>query len=881
MRRSVVLVACALAVAALVQMPARAQTEDSRPAANTVAGCLDRVGRLDLLFLVDESASLRGFGNTAGTDPDDRRVGAIKAALAGLARTADAPLDGRELRIDVKLVSFSAGYTPITPDWRRVGGDSLDDLLSVADRFAELDGGLDTDYGTALLRARDDLAQRSAAVTSDGSAAPCQAVVFFTDGKYDIGDRTGGARASLPSRVDYSDVALDRPGGGSQVVSDGREFLCEPGGLADQLRANGIVTFTVALDVGLDAGSRDFLDALTDGAGGTTTCGTTGSDETGLFVSAANADELLLVFGNLLGPPRQAVFCADEESCTFEVFEGLSGFSLLTSAPSDGLDVVLISPAGGSVRFTSGSPRSVAVDGVEIEQRQLSPRTFDVLGTLDGRAGVGTWRLQFSDPTGGVAAGGSFSIQYRAELLPDIGELQEVRRGETTTIPLRFVSPSGEEINGGPLLAGATIQATVVDPVTGAKVDLEVEQLEEGAYEADFAPPEVFESSTIRLDLTASVAPQEGIEIDVPARSIELTLLPPVTFPRIEPSSLQLPSVVDTGPSEGSLTVIGSDLSDGCVHFEPSALSLPGGESIPLRISPQTTEASCLSVPRGQSRVVEVDTRIDESSRGRASGELVAVLTGPTGEAPQRVVIPVRLDLDVSPSASVGWAVFAALMTLAVLLPLLVLHLLNYASALFRPAPQTVYLRSYPIRISDGQVVDVTTGQPPDTTYTEFRPARSGTSRPVRELDIGGATLRTRASFDRSLRRFGLFTGPFALVDANGRPVVAGHTATPLAASADDRTHEVPLALPGTWIFWQAYDETGESDGTLVLFIHHTAFESATSLLDRVNEQLPALAAALDERIGSRRLADSVSVEPAGADQGPSDSAPDDSPFRY
>lgn len=830
------------------------------PALQSVSSCFDSTGVLQVLFLVDESGSLRD------TDPLDQRVAAIKAALSGLARTADRTLDGRELRVDVLLTAFSAGYTHVTQGWQRLDGSTVDGLIQTADQFAELDRGLDTDYGTALGRAAMDLASRSVEVAAQTGEPPCQVLLFFTDGRYDIGDRTGGSRAQLPPTVDYApDLPLNVPGNGARAVERGRAALCDAGGITDVIRANGAVTITVALDVNLDAAARNFLDALTDGSSPESTCGTTGSESTGHFVSASQSDDLLFAFSRLLDPRQEIRFCATPAPvpCTFDVIDGISGFVLVTTAPVDNFELELTSPGGGSVRLRPQDPPSLALGSTVLNQRRFSARALEVEAAIDPaqQDGVGTWTIAFIDPTGGpVAQGGSFTVEYLAEILPGLVEVPVLQKGEPVTFDLGLFDPAGEQIVDSPLVDGSTMQASITDPTTGESTPLSVEQVGRGSFAADFEPARDLVAGRLVLTLGATLRGLDGVALLSEQRSIELELRPPQDFPRIEPSQLDLPTIIGDGAATGTFTLVGSDIADGCVWFEPLEAMLPDGTPTPVEISPgPTTQESCLSVPQGTTEIIEVSIDPEQAALGRVSGDLQVNLSSSTSDDVQRVSLPIRATMDVAPDAGTARNVLIALLIIGLLFPLLVLHLLNRVAARFSPPPQLLGAKSFAVRIQNGSLTQRPEDPALSADYREFEPVKlGGTARQEREILVEGATLRAHASGWLAAHRLTLLSGPFGSVRAGSAGAIAGADVD-LRAFPRVGAHQVPLAVPGTWVFWPDRPVTestiaaGEPiDGQLLLFIRiGRDIEAGEQLLAKAKIAVPLRLSELVDVAGS------------------------------
>lgn len=846
----------ALGSVALSSQPSYGQqaTTVLPPAIQSVSSCFDRTGVLEVLFLVDESGSLRDNSSGPGTDPLDQRVAAIKAALSGLARAADRTLDGRELRVDVLLTAFSAGYSHVSDGWQTLDGSTVQGLIDTADRFGELDRGLDTDYGTALSSAGSDLADRSVDVAGQTGQPPCQVLLFFTDGRYDIGDRTRGARLDLPPFVDYApDLPLNQPGNGAGAVERGRAFLCDANGVADVIRANGAVTITVALDVNLDASARNFLDALTDGSSPESTCGTTGSESTGHFVSASRSDDLLFAFSRLLDPRQEILFCTTPAPvpCTFEVIEGISGFVLVTSAPVDNFELELTSPAGGVVRLRPDDPPSLALGSTVLTQRRFSPRALEVEAALDPAQddGVGTWTIAFIDPSGGpVAEGGSYTIEYLAEIVPGLVEVPVLQKGEAVTFELGLFDPAGEQIVDSPLVDGATTSATITDPTTGVAEPLTVREVGRGVFQADYEPARDLAASTLLMTLDATLSGLDGVALTSERRSIELELRPPQDFPRIEPSQLDLPTIVGDGAATGTFTVIGSDIADGCVWFEPLIADLPDGTTTPVEVTPgPTTQDTCVAVPQGTSQTIDVSIDPSQAALGTVSGDLQVNLSSSTSDDVQRVSLPIRATMDVVPDAGTARNVLIALLLLGLLFPLVTLHLLNRLAARFAPEPQLIGAKSFSVVVQNGTLTSLPDQPELSTDYRTFTPiAYEGSARRVRDLSVEGVSLKTHASGWFAARRLTLLSGPFGSAQAGSAGVIAGGDAE-LRSFPSVPAHEVPLAVPGTWLFFPdrpVAEETIATNepvaGQLVLFIRlGGAVDAGETLLSRATAAVP------------------------------------------
>jgi len=285
-----------LCAAAFATGAAAQADQPAGSAPQTLTRCLQTSNQLIVDVLMDTSGSLQV------TDPLNERVAGLRAALTGLARLADTPIGSRRPTVEVLLTGFASALTP-TPvvavdRWEQVTGATLSALLGAAGQYASQNVGRDTDFATALLDARQLLAQRAAALTRHGGGEPCKALIWFTDGQYSIEDRIGSGAAGLPIALPYAPgVELNQPGGGNRAVAAGTRFLCRPDGLMDGLQSDGVVKFTIGLSVQMTAQASDFLAAATTGHGGPMSCGSTLSPATGEYLNAG--DRMAVTIGDL------------------------------------------------------------------------------------------------------------------------------------------------------------------------------------------------------------------------------------------------------------------------------------------------------------------------------------------------------------------------------------------------------------------------------------------------------------------------------------------------------------------------------------------------------------------------------------------------------
>jgi hypothetical protein len=482
-----------LAVAALAAAPAASVAASAPEAARTVRACLQHSDRLLVDVMIDSSGSL------AGSDPEDRRVDGVRAALIGLAELADKRHeDERAPRVEALLSSFAGSVQPRDPaaSWRQLDGDSLARLEAEAELYGERDHGRDTDYVLALSAARAALREQAEAVVEAGGEQPCQVILFLSDGGYRIADRSGAEH--LPASVFYAPAAdLETPAGAAAAMAAGRRLLCDPGQLMDGLVDDGVVLFTVALTGSeLSVRDRDRLAALTVGEAGEERCGSRLSPETGEFIEAQDSLELFSIFLGLFEPS----VVGTENPSEFRIEPGLSGFTLATAALRPGLELELTGPSGETASFANGGPEEVPLSGATVHQRWLESRSMEVRARIDdGEAAAGIWGFQFHAPPG--ASVPAYYLSFRSGLRPSIASAPPLVLGVTTTVPVRLLDGDGTPASG-PLARSARLRAQVVDG-TGAARPAEARPTGPGKFEVPIAVPDEVADGAWKLEAEA------------------------------------------------------------------------------------------------------------------------------------------------------------------------------------------------------------------------------------------------------------------------------------------------------------------------------------------------------------------------------------------
>jgi len=772
--RIIALLAAALAFATLAA-PATAQSVTQQtPAAQTLSRCLQTSNRLTALLLVDESQSLRN------TDARNERVAGLRAALTGLSRLASTPVGGRTPEIEVMLAGFSGEVKP--GEWSSVTDAELEGLLAQAGTFEQRNDGRGTDYGAALAGARQLLAQRSAGATATGGAPPCKALIWFTDGKYTVSDT--------------SDREIERR----------KQDLCRTGGLMDGLAEDRVVKFTVALSSNELRGREGaFLTGLTTGSGH---CGSALSEQTGEFLVVGNSARLLFAFSSLFlsqSTPIPSQACP-KVSCEigrteFTTVPGLSSFLIDASTAADGVLIELQPPHGPPTRLAHGGPTRITVGGTPITQRWVSGRAVEIQGDLaaGGEAARGRWTFTLIDPQGRTGLEPEYTLHVFADLQPVIAQRRELVVGEPTKVAVSLTDSEGKSLTGGELVDATTLSATLTDPSTGKTMPVTLTAEGPGRAIADVTVPATSSASSAFLDVEAAFALPDVINIVPQRRSFRfVTKLPPDEgLPEVSPTELRMPSIDGKGSTSSTLTLAASSAAAGCVWLSLEGLSGPedAGKITPTVKPDATSRTRCVRLAKGQQRRLELTLSPEHQATGSVRGTVRMRLSSEIAKAERAKDIPVSFEQLKTPSPRT-WVLFVTLLVTGTLLPLGWLHALNWRGARFTRGEHALKVLQQDITIRPHQRVEGQDGAALNANYLDAEPIQPTAN--GRELDVGGVHCRAVASGTW----LGLFTGPHGVATASaGGEVVAGSVQPTVRPRADGTAYDVPLALPGTWLF--------------------------------------------------------------------------------
>lgn len=293
-----------------------------------IRDCVSKKGRLGALFLIDQSGSLQE------TDSLDRRVQAIKAAVAALSLNAELKTaTEKDYILEVRFDGFGDGYTS-TGKWHTLSLTSNVAAEAEIEAFAIRDDESKTDYKSGLELAAQALAEYEQSVGAD----VCKLLVWLTDGELYLGDKD-------------SDEA---------EIEAANEMCAADRGIADQMRSLDI--YTVGFGLTTTSGIQPDFTLMEGLVTGSSNCGARAGF--GRFVKVEGADALIqALFRDLspIPPDSKPVSACKDEPTNIECGE----FRFFTRPPLNRVKMIvsttvginsaeIIEPGGQRTAFVSG-----------------------------------------------------------------------------------------------------------------------------------------------------------------------------------------------------------------------------------------------------------------------------------------------------------------------------------------------------------------------------------------------------------------------------------------------------------------------------------------------------------------------------------------------
>ena len=524
--------------------------------------CISENHELSVLFLVDESMSLRDTSKGKGTDPENRRVDGIKAALSSL--SASASIDSAT-KINVRFLGFGQNVEKRS-DWISISkSESLD---AVASKFKEFNNSTGTDYIEGLGRSLDLFIERNA----DLDRPNCKLLVWLTDGVYDTDGKT---------KLSISELgALNNR-------------LCNDGGVADDLREIG----ATVVAIGLSNNNNTDFSWLEKVVGDIPGCGRL--EPNGWFIPVVNAsalvDELFEGVSDPVAGPKalgSQAPCSDKPiDCTeiaFDVSELVTTFQVLVqpqlspgSSAQTSVGVTLIAP--NNALSINVLPEAARNDVIQVKKFNDARALVRVDFTQEAsKYWVGIWRIRFEGPEAEKSkALAVFLSDYKIELADGQDPVIDRVKSKTQPIKLALVStlvPKSLNENSGSVIpelkavAKATqIQELVVQATGEGKYEIASDQVSSlfGDPKSDFSL-----ASDVLIEFTPQVQ-INGMSIAFGSERISFSLRDGVKYPSVSVS--EVTNIDQKKSATVKLRLTGPQQGDGIVKVLPKVLSVIGG----------------------------------------------------------------------------------------------------------------------------------------------------------------------------------------------------------------------------------------------------------------------------------------------------------------
>lgn len=836
--RGVILAALAVAVVAGFPFAGESVAAESGSQSDSMLSqCVQREGKLNIVVLMDESGSLKG------SDPENVRVDGLKSLVVALADDTRGA-DGKQADVRLLFAGFAGTVTPdpksVNLRWIDLDDASLDSALNEIDEYRAKNNRTDTDYATALAAASSYFDRGASA---DGR--PCRAIIFFTDGKFNIGDRAVGGK--LPVTVPW-DKSLDltKPGGGARAVLAGKQFLCRRGGLIDRMRVgpDGVQIYSIGLTGNPDNPELDFLRSISSGSGD---CGRESSSSVGEY-QTANAGELFFRFRDVVTGNSGEISSGDGQ---FVMARGIERVTLRAVTTSPGTKIELTSPSGKATEIVADTKRrKLTVDGLALSVLWPSSTTVELRGKNEqSESSTGLWKFEFTGTDD--AKDSRYTLEFSPDISIQVVDEPSILRGEVTTLQLVARDASGEPIKWFPTFADTTVEGVVVDPESGREFPLELEEPDpDGNITGTVTVDSDVSAPFVNLNLAmAFQIPQSKLSATTSSSYKLKTALPPGRgYPYPEPPKITAPELVGAGTTSGSTELLGSRSHNGCVWLESAQSDVSDGvaRAVLLDGKPMPDSAEeCAKVLAGERHKLEVSFSTAENDDQLARGWVKLGVTSDVDPKPETITVDAsaRFVHEVDVPGTIGLTILFTLIGLAI--PLGMLCLLNWFGAQLAPP---ALIRYWTGRVS----VDPETGEVRDgdgneiaVTMADMSYVNRSLSDPVRSFDLSPFSVRSVAVGRRGGSIWqGLLTiisGPYAEAAAGTRRVLGGAEGA-VTTWPDGSAQELPLSLSGSWLFTpdrQIRNENFDSvervnepavEGNLTIFV---GGDQAGSLVDR------------------------------------------------
>lgn len=324
--------------------------------------------KVDILFVIDTSMSLRNSDPIGKTVRDPARVRAMESVISMLRRDAELEREDENVQIRVNFLDFGSKVRQSFTDgqWQSIDNFDPSDLKN----FASKDDDPDTDYVGALI----DRGGVIDVLTQAKNQSDCQVVLWFTDGKFDFDSKTGvGSRKFDWLEAEIGDGEVKDRVTAARALTVGEGLLCAQGtsrtsSVADDLRSldnkGSLTVLGIGLNTSGDASNFVIMRKLLENPD----CGT--KKPIGYLVEVKSVDDLAEAMRKSLFPVTPVPTVCDDKRLFNEA-------SFFIAEPVERADIFLKSRASVS-----------KIELIQIDGNQNVLRSIPIY--VDGNVGVGT-----------------------------------------------------------------------------------------------------------------------------------------------------------------------------------------------------------------------------------------------------------------------------------------------------------------------------------------------------------------------------------------------------------------------------------------------------------------------------------------------------------
>ncbi|MEZ0362976.1 VWA domain-containing protein [Mycobacterium sp. pUA109] len=820
-----------------------AHAEGDTAGADRFGACLASQKAGDLLILVDESGSLKS------TDAQAARVQAAKYLVDTLGRYADRS----HSKLDVAIAGFSDSYA-VQADWAPLSEGTADSVKNNLDTLARRNDGLDTDYWLALDGARQTLASHA-----QGDPNRCQAISWFSDGKIDYSPRAG-------SKPYAPDVDLGTQAGVDEMINRATEGICRDGGVADQLRSDGIVMLGVGLgDQAASNADFDVMSAIATGTGlNGKSCGSIKTPKPGDFYPVSNIDQMLFAFDALNPDPHiddTKPVCQQGQVCqearhNFVLDRSVKAVNILGSGGVPGIVPYLIAPSGQQLQLPKEEGKKQAtLDGmpVQFEWQSDSAQTVSIQ-SADSPAWPGQWAIVYVDTTGQHGdAVSRVNIHISTDIFPALqadpdspwraGQVMKgVKFGlvDGAGTPIDPATLAGDAMMSASLAVdgGAPVEVLTSVPKTaiGNPIDVDLTKVKPGA-------------ATLRMSLVITTAPAvdpQGAQI-APGTKLSpqqvdspMQILPKVGLP-VPGQHIDFGDVQGTKGTTAQLEVTGP----GCVWIADGEASKvvagPEGIGTVSVTSSSSGPGNCLKVDKDQKASLPVTLHTERDGHGGLNGS-VPVHIAPQDKPDDAQTVDVTFSASMTkPLSTTNFVlVFIAALLLGPGIPLALLYAAKWYTGKIPGVPMLA--ERIPVEVDSGAVRR--NGEPFAMADTDLVTPVPGLAGGARQLTVHGV-------------QFSTVNGRSPFGTAHVKVTAPGYLSAGSDIPATDASgvHAVlPLAVHGKWVLLHNPGGAENRAEVLLMVRGQSDVPERQKLYEDIERRLPDLLSGLRQRAASANL---------------------------